>query len=250
MRAPRSIIEEPITTPESLEFERSTYRLSLHREKSIELRAPSEVVAASGRAANVSSSAPGIVVRTPLVELALDEKRDFWTAAVRVEGRALGTNASIVAALGDRLASTLVSVVRKEEGPSFRVQVVDEDMGNYRAIEAREQDANTGEDVRIIKVSGRHPALRKILAELTLRSPEARLVVAEAVTDAAVRYVVNQLYRLRRGLEEFTSERLYLEHYRRVKRLLPRAQTILLEDLVQVSGLLEDVSGNAEGSAT
>ena len=248
VRESRTIVEDPVIPPEVLEFERSSYRVGLQREKVLEVRAPSDAIAANGLAATASSSAPAVVVRTPQIEFEFDEERDYWIASVRIEGRALGTTATVLVSLGEAVASTLVTVVRKEEGPTFRIKVVDEDMGHWRAVEAREADPDTGEDTRIIKVSGRHPALRGLVSQLTLRSRDARLVVAEAVSDAAVRIVVNQLYRLRRADEEFSSDRLYLEHSKRVLRLLPRAQSILLADLDEPTGVLIDARALGGGS--
>jgi len=225
--------------PETLEFERTTYRVSWQRDKSLGLKAPPEIVAEQGTRITVVSSAPGVVVRTPVIDLTFDEDMSFYRGSARVEGRTLGVTASITAQLGEVHASTHVTVTRKEEGPRFRIRLVDEDTGIYRALSETEVDPATGEEVRVLKVSGRHPALRSVLEVYTVNSPPARLVIAEAVADVAARVVVSQLYRLRRGSEEFSAERIYLEHYRRVARFLPKAQRSLLADLDEASGILE-----------
>ena len=150
------------------------------------------MVAAAGRALKVRSSVAGVVVRSPAVELNFDEDREFWAAAVRVEGRALGATALLTASLEDVTASAHVTIVRKEEGPIYRISVVDEDMGAFRGVESREVDPASGDEVRVIKVSGRHAALKPFVGESGLLSREARLIVAEVVTDTAVRLIVSQ----------------------------------------------------------
>ena len=46
----------------------------------------------------------------------------------------------------------------------------------------------------------------------------------------AARHVVNELYKMRRTTEEFYSERLYREHYKLVRRFLPRFQRVLVKN--------------------
>ena len=59
-------------------------------------------------------------------------------------------------------------------------------------------------------------------------TPLCRGILAEIAADIASRLVVSELYRLRRSLEDFDSDRIYREHYRRVLRFLPRFQKLLV----------------------
>lgn len=239
VRGQRVVEEIEVVPPEAFEFERPAYRIGLSREKSLVIRAPAQLVAELGTTVTVSSDQPGVVVRTTSATLAFDEELEFFKTAVRVEGRRLAATAQVTARLSDISASAHVTVTQKEEGPRYRVRLVDEDMSPYRAVSDTEKDPKTGEDVRVLKVWTRHPALRPILAADGIHSRPARLVIAEAVADVSARLLVSALYAKLRGLEEFTSDRIYIEHYRRVSRLLPRVQQILLADLAQPTGVLE-----------
>ncbi|HLJ62456.1 MAG TPA: hypothetical protein VKZ50_22290 [bacterium] len=148
---------------------------------------------------------------------------------VRIEGRTLNAKAVVTANLDDVTATTQVEVTRKEEGPDFRVRLTREEWGSYRGIVENERD-ESGDDIRVIKIAGLHPALAPYLGERLegQNSPVCRSLMAEIVADVAARYVVSELYRLRRSYEGFDAERLYREHYRRVTRFLPRFQKILV----------------------
>jgi len=239
VRESRPIERIEIEPPETLEFEQPTYRVGLNREKSVVIRAPAQLVASVGATAVVSSSHDGVAVRTPTVELKLDEEFEFYRGVARVEGRTLGASATVRASLSEISTTTRVVVTQKEEGVRYKIKLVDEDMNPYRAVSDVVTDETTGEQLRLLKVWVRHPSLRPVLDTDGVHSRAARLVIAEAVADVAARLVVRELYRKRRGLEEFTADRLYLEHYRRVTRFLPRTQQSLLADLEQPSGMLD-----------
>jgi len=55
----------------------------------------------------------------------------------------------------------------------------------------------------------------------------------------AARHVVNVLYKMRRTTEEFDSERLYREHYKLVRRFLPRFQRVLVNK-AELNARLDD----------
>jgi hypothetical protein len=55
-------------------------------------------------------------------------------------------------------------------------------------------------------------------------------MIAEIVADFTARHVVRELYRLRRGSEEFDADRFYREHYKRLTRFLPRFHRLLVGD--------------------
>jgi hypothetical protein len=232
VRPERILIEEEIVPPDTLRFERLSYRLSWNRERQLLIEAPLEQVASFGTRLMIDSADSGVVIRTPHVALRLDESTELYRAYVKVDPRVLGASSIVTARLAGVTATTLVSVSRREDGPAFRIRPVQEEYGAYRAIIESERDKNTGEEIKIVKVAGLHPSMRPYIGDRFegLNTAICRTLVAEAVADAAARFIVSELYRLRRGTEDFSAERIYREHYKRVTRFLPRFQRILVGD--------------------
>jgi hypothetical protein len=231
VKAPRDDDDPVIELPETLTFERPSYRIGWHRRKRIVLLAPDEVVEAEGPRVRIDSSDPGIVVRTPGAELVRDDEVGFFRADVDVEARLLNATGVITAHLGSLNATAHVAVTRREEGISYRIKLVDEEYGGYRAIVEEEPDER-GEPTKYIKIAGRHPALRPYLGDDFggQNTPIGRSVIAEVVADVTSRLVVTELYRLRGGTEGFDVDRFYREHYKRLLRFLPRFQRIMVGD--------------------
>jgi hypothetical protein len=231
VRPARDVIEEEIVPPETLEFERPSYRVGWQRKKELAIAAPVELVAEQGYRVRVSSSDPGVVVRTPASELEYDDSVEFYRASIEVEARVLNAKSVITARSEEITATTHVAVTRKEESPGFRVQLVDEEWGNYRAI-IESEPLETGGEVQVIKIAGRHPSLRPFLGEESegQNTQVCRTLMAEAAADVTARFVVNKLYYLRRTIEPFDSDRIYREHYKRVSRFLPRFLRLLVGD--------------------
>jgi len=243
IRPPREIVEEEIEPPETLLFERPSYRIGWHKEKDLHLIAPAEVVAEFGDNSKISSSDPGVVVRSPSVTLQYDDSVDFYRAKVRVEARALDATSVIAAELDSLKATAQVKVTRKEEGAAIKIRLVPESFGLWRAILDTEEDP-TGVEITVIKIAGRHPAIRRLLGD-SFEGQDSllcRALIAEIVADVAARHVVTKLYLLRRGTEEFDADRIYREHYKRVQRFLPRFQWLLVGKLDQVTESLAPVS--------
>jgi hypothetical protein len=231
VRSERLIVEDEVEAPDTLKFEQASYRVGWQREKSLMLLAPSELVEADGTRVHASSSDPGVVVRTPSVQLSEDAEHGFYRGSVRVQARTLNATSVVTARLGDVAATALVAVTRREEGLNYRVRLVDEDYGINRAIIETEPDGD-GHEIRVIKIAGRHPALRPYLQEgfVGQNTPICRGLLSEIVADATARVVVSELYRLRRGTEVFDVDRFYREHYKRLTKFLPRFQRILVGD--------------------
>lgn len=225
-RPSRVTIEETVPPPEVLQFERPSYRIGWRREKELIVVAPAEVVEAIGEDLRVSSSDPGIVVRTPQVRLKYDDELDFYKATVTVEGRVLDAVGQIVARKDEVIAAAQVKVTRKEEGPGFRIELSEDEMGPYRAL------IENSDGVQLIKVAARHPALSPYLGPSFegQDTPTVRALISEAVADAAARLVVSKLYYQRRSTEPFDVDRYYREHYKRLMRFLPRFQSVLVGD--------------------
>ena len=226
VQPPRLIVEDPVVPPETLQFERPTYRIGWQRPKELMLLAPAEVVEAIGENLQISSTDRGIVVRTPQVKLKYDDILDFYRATVIVEGRVLDAAGQVLARKDTLVAATQVKVTRKEEGPDFRIELSQEEMGPFRATIERTQD------VQVVKVAARHPALLPYLGNgfEGQDTPIVRALVSEAVADAGARLVVSKLYYQRRNTEAFDVDRYYREHYKRVLKFLPRFQKVLVGD--------------------
>jgi hypothetical protein len=225
----RTIVEPEVFVPEVLQFERQSYNVAWQRQKDLLLIAPPEDVDRHGPRVSVSSSDAGVALLTPSLIFELDESGEFFFAKVRVDARTLSTNAVITARCGEASATTHVVVTRTEDSGGFKVVLVDEDWGNYRAVIEDETDRR-GHRSKVIKVAGRHPALRDHLGhDYELQdAPSTRTIIAEVVADTTARFVVSELYRLRRSTEVFDADRLYREHYKRVTRFLPRLQRVLV----------------------
>jgi len=228
-REERVIPPDVVEVPDELEFERPSYRVGIGKQRSLLVRAPAELLESQGPGVKFSSGDPGVVVRTPRAVLEFDAALGFATASVLVEARSLGTAAVISASVGGIVATAAVKVTRKEEGPSIVPRLVDEDMGSFRGVMVRETDPHIGEHM-VLKVSTRHRAMRPYFGDRGQgqNSPACRSVIAEVMADTAARHIVGELYRSRRSTEEFDVDRFYREHYRRVARLLPPLQRILM----------------------
>jgi hypothetical protein len=228
VKPPRVVIEEPILQPAQLTFERPSYRIGWLRKKELVLVAPATVVAEAGDIVEISSSDPGVVVKTPKVTLLYDDSVEYYRARVQLEARVLDATAVVTARAGDSLATAHVKIVRKEDGPEFPIRIVPEEWGAFRAVV--EEEEIDGRPVKIFKIAGRHPALAPSLGPHFegQDTPVVRAIIAEIVADLAARVVVAELYRSRRNTEAFDSDRFYREHYKRVTRFLPRLQRLLV----------------------
>ena len=229
VRPPREIIDEEIEPPDTFMFERPSYRIGWKKGKDIFLIAPADVVGESGDSALLASSDPGVIVKNPTVQLEFDKDLDYFRGKARVEARSLHATAEISAKLGDLRDTAQVKVTRKEDDPGVKIRLEPDSFGIWRALIETETD-ESGRDIRVIRIAGRHPGIRHVLGDDFEGQDSAmcRLIMAEIVGDVAARHVVNELFKMRRTTEEFDSERFYREHYKRVKRFLPRFQRILV----------------------
>jgi hypothetical protein len=226
----REIIEVEVEPPETLQFERPSYRIGWQRKKNLIIAAPPSFVAVNGPFVDVSSSDPGVVIRgSSQVELTYDDAVEFYRGSIQVEARNLNATALIVARGGEVSAETHVAVVRREEGTSLAIRLVREDWGFWRAV-IENEPLEAGGEIQVIKIAGRHPAIKRYLGENFegQDTPICRTIIAEVVADVAARLIVGELYRLRRGTELFDADRFYREHYKRMTRFLPRFQRLLV----------------------
>src|SRR5439155_11449846 len=128
------------------------------------LRSPRNVCDV-GSTVEVSSSAPGVAVLTGRISMERDDQTDCAIGFVRVEGRGLGTEATIQASFAGLIARCRVVVTRDEESPNLEFKLEDKDGGKYRALWEDREDPLTGEPRQILEIQGRHPALRRYLGD-------------------------------------------------------------------------------------
>lgn len=231
VRPERIKLEPEELIPEQLQFERPSYRVGWQRQKELLVLSPAKDVAQYGNRLTLSSSDNGVAILTPSCTLKCVGSGEYSTAKARVEARILNTNAVITAKCKEAFTTTHVIVTRREESGFFKLILTNEAWGNFRAIIETETD-DSGKQIRVIKIAGRHPAIRTYLGENFefQETAQARSILAEVVADVTSRYVVSELYRLRRSFEPFDADRIYREHYKRVTRFLPRLQRVLVGD--------------------
>ena len=229
VKSEREIIEVPPNPVDHFQFERDNYRIAWTRRKTIRLLAPLTDIAEHGTDASVSSSDPGVVVRTGKIKFSLDEEVEHYTAEVIVEARTLSSQATLTARLGDLSAACRVVVAKeKEEGPSVMIRIVDEPAGNYRAIVEQEGTQT------IIKVIGQHPIMRRYRGPAPdfpgSDLPTTKLLIAEIVADQAARMILEKKFPTSVTHEQIDAARFYSEHYRYMTKYLIRCHRALLSD--------------------
>ena len=219
--------EEEISIPEGSEFERERVKIGLGKRRTVELRAPTELVAEHGPIAELQSSEAGIVLRGGAqVELEEDAEVGYCVAPVRFEGRALGARGKIQARLGTQIAELAVNVAERDDGlPDLRIEFSEERPTQFRAYfdppDPREDGSQT------LKILIRHEAIKAVLGEDLAAEHELqwKVLLAEVVTEAMVRRLMAKRYPVPQSVE---AQTLYRDHAEWMSRLLPRIQRIVL----------------------
>jgi len=240
VRPERETIELPLVPADRFQFERDNYRVAWTRKKQLRILAPLADVAQYGSDVSISSSDPGVVVRTGKITLVLDEELEQYSAQSTIEARALSAKAKLTANLGPLATSCRVVVSKEEEGPSLIIKIADEEAGNYRAIVSREGAQTT------IKVMGRHPIMKRYRGPATEfpgdDSPATQLVVAEIVADQVARMILEKKFPSSVA-EHIDAARFYVEHYKYMSKYLQRCHKALLgeDQLAQLVAVHETV---------
>ncbi len=224
---PERVLEE-IPEPESLQFERDSYRVAYGKKKFIRFLAPAEAVNELGKDVHVQSSDPGVVVLAGGTSaLRLDEEHEYYVGEVTIDARKLGTKAMLTARLGATSATCNVAVTRDEEGPNIEIKIDDDEAGRNRAIVETE-----GGKIRI-RIKGGHPAVRRYQGPAPdypgRDGPLFKAIVAEIVADQAARMVLERKFPVS-GAERLDAARFYVEHYAYLSKYLPRCHKTLVAD--------------------
>lgn len=226
-RPQAEVVEVEVVPPEELEFERDSYRLTWMKKKKLRIVAPAEVVDTEGKNLRVTSSDPGIVVLGGARTMEFDDEVDFYVATAEVEARTFGARAVLRAELGSVHATCTAVVTRDEEAPNLHIRFADEEAGNSRAVVVTENGQ------RVMKVMGRHPAMRRYLGpapEFPFQErPLTQAILAEILAGEATRMVMEKKYPLGKS-DELDAAAMYAEHLRYMKKYLARCHRQLVAE--------------------
>jgi hypothetical protein len=226
-RPEAEVVEVEVKPPEELEFERDSYRLTWTKRKKLKIIAPAEMVDSEGKSLRVTSSDPGVVVLGGARSMAFDDEVEFYVAAVEVEARTFGAKAVLRAELGGVSATCNAVVTRDEEAPNLHIRFADEEAGNNRAMVVTEDGQ------RVMKVMGRHPAMRRYLGpapEFPYQDrPLTQAILAEILAGEATRMVMEKKYPLGKA-DDLDAAAMYAEHMRYMKKYLARCHRQLVAE--------------------
>ncbi|MFQ6006199.1 MAG: hypothetical protein ACE5OQ_11925 [Woeseia sp.] len=228
VRAERETVIEPVEPPDTLQFERDNYRVAWTKKKPIRVIAPPELIAKEGKAVRVTSSDVGVVVLGVGGEFELDDELEYYVAKVIVEARTLGAKAKLTAQLGSITADCNVVVAKDEGGPNIQIRIVDEEAGHRRALVERD------EDKLVIKIMGRHPAIKRYLGPAPKFPYQDRTaskaLVAEIVAAESTRILMERKFHSASGTGLLDAASLYVEHSRYMSKYLNRCHRALVGD--------------------
>ena len=213
--------------PVTLEFERQRYHLTVGKTRKLLLRAPVEVInEAESTSVRVTSSGAGVVVLGGTVSLVFDEEQVCFVGRVEVDPRQLGANERLTAVLGTTLAECDVVVGRFEgDGPTVRFELVDQEMGHFRAWVEEEAGGVK------INILGANKALKRYLGPgpdfPNQNSAQARAVIAEIIAGEAARLVVQRKFR---SAGELDGPGFYAEHLEYLDKYLRRCHVVMVGD--------------------
>lgn len=213
--------------PETFEFERQRYQMTVGKRRSLRLRAPVEIVDEKGVSIALTSSSADVVIMGGRTELEFEEDSLCYVAFVEVDPRVLGAKATLTANLGDLQADCEVIVVQQEAtGPSLEIIIVDEAAGKYRARVERVGDRT------VIKILGGHPAIRRYLGPgpdfPNQDTVPARTVVAEVIAGEATRMVMEKKFPVPGELD---APAFYSEHIGLLAKYLTRCHKMMVAEL-------------------
>jgi hypothetical protein len=218
--------ENPASDPPiTFEFERQQFHLTVGKRRKLLLRAPVEVInAAGGTSVRVTSSGPGVAVLGSSISLVFDEEQVCFIGRVEVDPRQLGASERLTAVLGGTLAECDVVAGRFEgDGPSLHFELVDQEMGHFRAWV---EDEAGGMKINIL---GANKALKRYLGPgpdfPNQNTPQARAVIAEIIAGEAARLVVQRKFR---SAGELDGPAFYAEHLEYLDKYLRRCHVVMV----------------------
>lgn len=220
-----SVVPDP---PVMLQFERERYTVSPGKRRHLLVLAPREVVSSYGMELRISSDSEAVPLMSGSGRVQLEEVAEGWfEAVVDLEGRQLGAEATITARFESALERAQATVsVREPQGAQFKIELKAL-KGNARAVwlESREGVA--------VEVNATHPGVARYFGAEEDGFPHqdsllARVAIAEAVADEAVRAVLRKS--AERTGEEMDFEAFTARRRRMLADLLPRLHREQISD--------------------
>ena len=174
---------------EPLEFEHGTYRVREGSRRTLQLFAKyPEVVSQVSAVSLQSSDSVGLAVRGQC-QLEPVAGSNYASGVVTVQGRRLHSKSVITASVNGRTATAEVKVVQKKDndpGVTIKIELRDEDYGNFRAKWADQEGKP-----HLLLVSAKHRSLARYLGPAPdhqgQNSPLFRVLLAELIADSVCR---------------------------------------------------------------
>jgi len=237
-----SVIDNKIEEREfnsPLEFEHRNYKIKMGSSKTLKLYAKypetinreREVKIISGDSLNLP-----IKGRCYLVPV---EDSNFACAEIKIEARRLVHKPiTLIAKLNDYEATTKVKIIQSEDsGPEIRIELRDEDFGNYRATwGVLEKKPN------LLKISAKHPSIKRYLGPPPKYEGQNNIlfktILAEIVAESVCRRSLEletQNYAWKFNWAERKEDFLILQEVfyqflQRMRTFLPLAHSIMIKN--------------------
>jgi len=212
---------------ENLAFEKPHYNIKEGREKIILLLAKFPEFISEETVAHITSSNPQIVVLGHNPLLKYNPTKKIAIAEVKLLGRKLYAKGLVQAKVNSFSTQTTVKVVQKEKpGVKLEIRVVDEDLGDQRAVW----------DGHLLKIAGRHPTIKRYLGRPEEGFPDQdslhfRMLLAELVADNVARKVLElESIREKERYSSLDVTRFYRQHRRYTNEFLEVAHKIQLPE--------------------
>jgi hypothetical protein len=175
-----------------LEFEHEEYRVRCGSQKTVRVYGKVPELIQSNTEIALASSEPTTVRVQQRFVLRPEPGTNYAVGELPVHGKRLKAKAVIQASLNGAQASTEVKVIERpevERGPTIRIELRDEDFGNFRARWADHEGKSN-----VLLVAGRHRSLARYLGPARpdgtfagQDNPIYRVLLAEIVAEAVCR---------------------------------------------------------------
>lgn len=227
-----SVVEskiEEIDIPNGLAFEREFYHVKEGKKKYLLLRAEYPSVVADETLVETTSDCEDIAIVRPQARLSPISGAHYAEGYITIQGRKIGARGKITAKVHGRVAQTEVKVIPKEreEGVPIKIEIRDEDYGNFRAKWDRPNNPN------LLLISARHDSLKRYLGPKPefngQKTLHFRLLVAEIVSENIVYKILETLgKRTPWEYADLDIERFYALHNKYMREFTPIAHEIQL----------------------
>jgi len=211
----------PLPLPRTLSFERQFYQVRVGKTKRLLLRAPAALVKKVGADVQIMlDAAGGIELLDPTVRLRARDAAAYYDADVRVRVSAVNAAGTVRAVCGPQIA---LALVRAEQPRGANVRILPEEQPDSIL---RSRVDNADPSVLRIFYNVAHPANSPFLGDPPeydgQRTALGRLAIAESITQAVVRDLVQRTQRA-----ELDASKFYYWHVRHENKVRPLVQDLL-----------------------